>query len=189
MVAAPARFGRGGQDTSKTSRRSFGTCAACCHGMCRGHAHGEKEGTVAADHRILVWRRIARRCCRHPCHLRVRRTIGTNGAGCSGMYWCVCGLVCGALSGRAVGWRTRRTGKAVPQLGAQRRAAAHPQSSPVCRHAFSQEHALLKQCALLWQFLAFGVQRCAPKGGLKREKISKMPPTALHSTPFQRNGC
>ena len=114
VVAAPARFGRGGgQDTSETST-AFGIHAACRPGMCRGHAHGEKEGTVAADHRILVWRRIARRCCRHPCHLRVRRTIGTNGAWCSGMYWCVCGLVCGALSAAPWGGGLAARGRPSP---------------------------------------------------------------------------
>ena len=114
VVAAPARFGKGDQDASKTSRHSFGTCATCCPGMCRGHALGEKEGVAAADHQILVWRRIARRCCRHPCHLRVCRIIGTNGAGCAGMCEEVCGLMCGALSGCAVGWLTSRAAKAVP---------------------------------------------------------------------------
>ena len=85
------------QDT-KAYLLAHDMCAACCPEMCRGHAHGEREGTVAADHRIFVRRRIARRCCRHSCHLRVRRTIGTNGAGCAGMCEEVCGLVCGALS-------------------------------------------------------------------------------------------
>ena len=48
------------------------------------------------------------------------------------------------------------------------------------RFATSQEHALLKQCALFWwQFVALGVQRCAPKGGLKREKFQK-----CHQLPY-----
>ena len=140
--------------------------------MCRGHAHGEKEGVAAADHSIFVWRRIACRCCRHPCHLRVCRTIGTNGAWCAGVCYEVCGLVCGTLSTVPWGdglaaWQSRS-----PSLE-QCRAAAHPRARRLPPRVLTRTRPP-KQCVVCCRQFAtsfifsFG-GGCPPPEGVKKE--------------------
>ena len=122
---------------------------------------------AAADHRILVWRRIARRCCRHPCHLRVRRTIGTNGAGCSGMSYDVCGLVCGALSAAPRGGGLAARGRPTPS---SEHSVGQRRTSRARRFAAKrfQEHARIKQCALSWWQFSVPIRVFRIERGLKR---------------------
>ena len=167
------------------SRHSFWHMhAVCCLGMCRGHAHGEKEGVAAADHSIFVWRRIACRCCRHPCHLRVCRTIGTNGAWCAGVCYEVCGLVCGTLSTVPWGdglaaWQSRS-----PSLE-QCRAAAHPRARRLPPRVLTRTRPPKTMRALLVAVCGFWERKSsAPKGGVKTGQCTFNKVFKCHKLPY-----
>ena len=171
VAAAPARFGRGVWGGA--------TCrgAALAHVRrevreCVGDAPAARRKGVAADHRILVWQCIARRCWRHVLATCARAgPLVPIGAWCAGVCWGECGLMCGTLSGRAGGAAAlaARRSRAPPPARSSARAAAHPRA-----RRWPAPRVAAQECAVSWRAVCdLGTQRCGPKGDLKRNVVKK----------------
>ena len=163
VAAASSRFGKvcGGGTTIEAQLLAHVTCAACCPGMCRVHADGEKEG--------WRWRTISSSFGgASPAGagaILATCAWGTNnGAWCVGVYWGVCGLMCGNALDRVMRrWPSRVAKPSLPARSSVR-AAAHPR-------AFSQKQARLG-CAVFWRQFSTWTQSCSvSKGGLQTEQF------------------